>query len=433
MAFNVYSITNFNYICYNCYNLQEVNIQSSSSHYGSNLISAFEKCYNLINLSISTNGLFQGDNMCKDCYNLINFNQQDGYMGIFNNQFANCYNLNSTLKLNLYVMGIYAASSSFYECRNLPTPEMIVSRGGCIGTNTFYNCINMRDDINIHLSGVTNSFSIYSNAIYNCSNLNNFYIDASNNYAYTVSIFNEAFYKSTNLTVGLIGESSTFTLGDTSMSTIKRLCTNEGITQAYGATELTHHEPEVEPEKIEPTCTKEGSIGSWKCIHCGYTMQKKILPAKGHTPDEEKMECSVCKTKIIEIKTKSIWKESHSGSTYYFVQNGDVWSSNNQSKNSSSAQSTFTTTLNKNTNISIPWSVSSENNYDKLTITLDGVTKVNAVSGTKTGTITETLSKGTHTLVVKYSKDGSGNTGSDTASITLSDKETEYIYEDTTE
>ena len=144
------------------------------------------------------------------------------------------------------------------------------------------------------------------------------------------------------------------------------------------------------------------------------------------------MECSVCKAKIIEIITQE-WTESHSGSTYYFVQNGDVWTSNNKNKNSSSAQSTFTITLSKNTNISIPWSVSSENKWDKLTITLDGVTKVDAVSGTKTGTITETLSKGTHTLVAKYSKDGSGNSGSDTASITLSYKETEYIYENTTE
>ena len=216
------------------------------------------------------------------------------------------------------------------------------------------------------------------------------------------------------------------------MSTIKRLCTNEGITQAYGATELTHHEPEIEPEKIEPTCTKEGSIASWKCIHCGYTIQKKILPAKGHTPDVENMECSVCKAKIIEIITQE-WIESHSGSTYYFVQNGDVWTSNNKNKNSSSAKSTFTITLSKNTNISIPWSVSSENKYDKLTITLDGVTKVNAVSGTKTGTITEILSKGTHTLVATYSKDGSGNVGSDTASITLYSCGTDYIYEDTTE
>ena len=118
------------------------------------------------------------------------------------------------------------------------------------------------------------------------------------------------------------------------MSTIKRLCTNESITQAYGATELTHHEPEVEPEKIEPTCTKEGSISSWKCIHCG---------------------------KVREMKTKAVGAESHSG-TYYCVQNGDVWSSKKKNKSSSSAKSTFTTTLNRDVDISIPWSVSSEGN-----------------------------------------------------------------------
>ena len=112
------------------------------------------------------------------------------------------------------------------------------------------------------------------------------------------------------------------------------------------------------------------------------------------------------------------WNNTSNGS-YCFNQAGTVWTSNNQNQNSTTATSTWTINLGSAKTVNIPWTVSSESGYDKLTITLDGTTKVNAVSGTNSGTITETLSAGTHTLVATYSKDGSESKKDDCATITL--------------
>ena len=66
--------------------------------------------------------------------------------------------------------------------------------------------------------------------------------------------------------------------------------------------------------------------------------------------------------------------------------------------------------------LSFEYLVSSEENYDKLTIYLDGEPVVNEVSGEVSGTYaSETLEAGTHELTLIYNKDGSANGGEDRA------------------
>ena len=96
------------------------------------------------------------------------------------------------------------------------------------------------------------------------------------------------------------------------------------------------------------------------------------------------------------------------------------FTSNNKGVNSSSSISTISFTPTFASKLSFDWGVSSENNYDILTITLTGsdnssVTLVNAQSGTKTGSITErALSANvTYTLTLTYKKDVSQSSGSD--------------------
>ena len=105
--------------------------------------------------------------------------------------------------------------------------------------------------------------------------------------------------------------------------------------------------------------------------------------------------------------------------TYYFEQSGNTWISNNQGQNNTSATTTWTVTLPESVNVSIPWSVSSESNYDKLTVTLDSYVEVDNISGENAGSIERTLTAGTHTLSATYSKDSSAANGSDCATITL--------------
>ena len=122
------------------------------------------------------------------------------------------------------------------------------------------------------------------------------------------------------------------------------------------------------------------------------------------------------------------WTESHTDS-YFFERvssgktNADYnkWKSNNKEKNSTSAISTFTIDAPKDMEYSFDWTVSSESNYDKLSITCNGTTIVDSVSGTKNGTDKVTLKSGTNTLKATYLKDSSGSKGDDCATITLPD------------
>ena len=93
--------------------------------------------------------------------------------------------------------------------------------------------------------------------------------------------------------------------------------------------------------------------------------------------------------------------------------------SNNQNVASSTATSTFTITTGSTAGtLSFDYTVSSESYYDKLTITVNGTTIANAISGehSKTYNVSATANT-TYTIVATYTKDGGGNKGTDTATI----------------
>lgn len=78
---------------------------------------------------------------------------------------------------------------------------------------------------------------------------------------------------------------------------------------------------------------------------------------------------------------------------------------------------TITFTLLVDGYIEFPYIVSSESDYDLFKITLDG-TEIVIVSGTKAWDIfSQNLTAGTHTIQLTYTKDGSGDRGSDSGAI----------------
>ena len=91
------------------------------------------------------------------------------------------------------------------------------------------------------------------------------------------------------------------------------------------------------------------------------------------------------------------------------------WTSTNKTHSSTSSE-TYTFTAGEGATLSFNWSVSSEASYDKLIVTLDGTTILEK-SGSLSGTYSNTISKGSHTLVVKYTKDSSNSSGSDQAKV----------------
>ena len=83
--------------------------------------------------------------------------------------------------------------------------------------------------------------------------------------------------------------------------------------------------------------------------------------------------------------------------------------------NSGISETTLSITLAESGSLALSYIVSSEANYDWLIVLVDG-TEILKKSGTGTGTFTDftyELTSGTHTIVLRYTKDGSQSRGND--------------------
>ena len=195
-----------------------------------------------------------------------------------------------------------------------------------------------------------------------------------------------------------------------------------------------------------PTCTQPGKIVR-TCRRDGCSETKEdIVPAKGHTPKDgteqvftgyKTYECAVCG------ETYTVWDDDRLGHVSYpeqtvtsisvsdngnypWVYNADLdrFESSNQEQDKTSSTTLFAFTLSAPTVLRFGYGVSSENGYDKLTITLaaDGgstETLADAVSGEKSGSIKKQLGAGSYTLTLSYVKDDASKGGSDMAYVSV--------------
>lgn len=195
-----------------------------------------------------------------------------------------------------------------------------------------------------------------------------------------------------------------------------------------------------------PTCTQPGKIVR-TCRRDGCSETKEdIVPAKGHTPKDgteqvftgyKTYECAVCG------ETYTVWDDDRLGHVSYpeqtvtsisvsdngnypWVYNADLdrFESSNQNQDKTSSTTSFAFTLSAPTVLRFGYGVSSENGYDKLTITLaeDGgstETLADAVSGEKSGSIKKQLGVGSYTLTLSYVKDDASKGGSDMAYVSV--------------
>ena len=195
-----------------------------------------------------------------------------------------------------------------------------------------------------------------------------------------------------------------------------------------------------------PTCTQPGRIVR-TCRRDGCSETKEdIVPAKGHTPKDgteqvftgyKTYECAVCG------ETYTVWDDDRLGHVSYpeqtvtsisvsdngnypWVYNADLdrFESSNQNQDKTSSTTSFAFTLSAPTVLRFGYGVSSENGYDKLTITLaeDGgstETLADAVSGEKSGSIKKQLGAGSYTLTLSYVKDDASKGGSDMAYVSV--------------
>lgn len=195
-----------------------------------------------------------------------------------------------------------------------------------------------------------------------------------------------------------------------------------------------------------PTCTQPGKIVR-TCRRDGCSETKEdIVPAKGHTPKDgteqvftgyKTYECAVCG------KTYTVWDDDRLGHVSYpeqtvtsisvsdngnypWVYNADLdrFESSNQEQDKTSSTTSFAFTLSAPTVLRFGYGVSSENGYDKLTITLaegggSTETLADAVSGEKSGSIKKQLGAGSYTLTLSYVKDDASKGGSDMAYVSV--------------
>lgn len=192
----------------------------------------------------------------------------------------------------------------------------------------------------------------------------------------------------------------------------------------------------TQPGKIVRTCRRDG---------CSET-KEDIVPAKGHTPKDgteqvftgyKTYECAVCG------KTYTVWDDDRLGHVSYpeqtvtsisvsdngnypWVYNADLdrFESSNQNQDKTSSTTSFAFTLSAPTVLRFGYGVSSENGYDKLTITLaegggSTETLADAVSGEKSGSIKKQLGAGSYTLTLSYVKDDASKGGSDMAYVSV--------------
>ena len=192
----------------------------------------------------------------------------------------------------------------------------------------------------------------------------------------------------------------------------------------------------TQPGKIVRTCRRDG---------CSET-KEDIVPAKGHTPKGgteqvftgyKTYECAVCG------ETYTVWDDDRLGHVSYpeqtvtsisvsdngnypWVYNADLdrFESSNQNQDKTSSTTSFAFTLSAPTVLRFGYGVSSENGYDKLTITLaegggSTETLADAVSGEKSGSIKKQLAAGSYTLTLSYVKDDASKGGSDMAYVSV--------------
>ena len=193
---------------------------------------------------------------------------------------------------------------------------------------------------------------------------------------------------------------------------------------------------------VPPTCTEKGYTLR-TCTLCRESYRDTYVAATGHTeragtrtvyPAYYTYTCDVCNELItvwadtrleyVTLPATGVVSAAMTDEGKYpwtYNSAAERFESGNAGANSSTSTTSFVFTLDRQRTIAFDFGVSSEESYDKATITLSNGTETNTVasgiSGTKADTYNGILTAGTWTLTVTYVKDNGGNKGADMAYV----------------
>ena len=205
--------------------------------------------------------------------------------------------------------------------------------------------------------------------------------------------------------------------------------------------DVTFHKAE-DGTVVPPTCTEKGYTLR-TCTLCRESYRDTYVAATGHTeragtrtvyPAYYTYTCDVCNELItvwadtrleyVTLPATGVVSAAMTDEGKYpwtYNSAAERFESGNAGANSSTSTTSFVFTLDRQRTIAFDFGVSSEENYDKATITLSNGTETNTVasgiSGTKADTYNGILTAGTWTLTVTYVKDSGGNNGADMAYV----------------
>ena len=168
----------------------------------------------------------------------------------------------------------------------------------------------------------------------------------------------------------------------------------------YGCTGITN-----------ATISNDGNIGTSAfegAMQSGDATLKVTIP--GVIEDRGFYGCTNLKTAEINIVGGEDTEDTSAPLTF------DDWTSTNTAHGSVSSK-TYTFYVQGEATLSFDWWVSSESGCDKLIATLDGTAILEKRGDSYSGTFTKTVGSGSHTLVVKYSKNNSNSHGQDKAKV----------------
>ena len=246
--------------------------------------------------------------------------------------------------------------------------KLSVSHKGDIGVFAFYGCTALTN------AAISNKGNIGDDSFYGCTAITNAMISNEGNIG--TSAF-EGAMTSENATINITNKG------------------NIGEKAFYGCTAITN-----------ATISNEGSIGASAFEGAMTSANATInVASKGYIYNKAFYGCTGIKTAVIDLRIPDDTKENITLEDWTSPYTG----------NSYTSSKTYNFTLQQNSTLSFDWWVSSEY-YDRLIVVLDGST-VLAKGGEDYGTFLQPVSAGTHTLVVKYTKDYDGAAGQDKASV----------------
>ena len=244
--------------------------------------------------------------------------------------------------------------------------EVNISNKGNIGDDAFYNCDS------IQVVELSNEGNVGNRAFYDCDGITT--VLASNK----GNIGDDAFYNCDSIQVVELSNEG-----------------NVGNRAFYDCDGM-----------LTAIISNEGSIKNHAFCDCDSLKMLNISNI-GNVGYAAFLRCAALETAIVANSPLA----TPSPQPITFVD----WISTNQEASSTSSK-TYTFTAAEGVELSFCWWVSSESVYDKLIVTLDGTTILEK-SGSLSGTHNNAITQGEHTLVVKYTKDGSNSSGSDQASV----------------